>query len=57
MSLPTEPPDDEPCDWCGSGKVYRRGLCRDCYNAGLEDKADAENEERRIGHDLPLTSD
>lgn len=29
--------DRPPCAWCKEGPAWKKGLCRDCYYAALED--------------------
>jgi len=40
------PPD--VCKICGEGYKYRKGMCRECYQAAEEDYADQKREERLI---------
>ena len=42
------PDNRKPCKECEEQAAVKRGLCRDCYDAGLEDYHDGLREERRI---------
>jgi hypothetical protein len=42
------PDNREPCEWCEERAAVKRGLCRECYDAGLEDYHDGRREDERL---------
>jgi hypothetical protein len=42
------PDNREPCAWCDDQAAVKRGLCRDCYDAGREDEDERRREDEKI---------
>lgn len=40
--------DAAPCEHCEENPQYRRGLCRDCYEAMREDEADRKRDDDEV---------
>jgi hypothetical protein len=42
------PDNQEPCEWCGDAAAVKRGLCRECYDAGEADYHEGRREDEKL---------
>ena len=42
------PDNREPCECCEEQAAVKRGLCRECFDGGLEDYHDGRREDERL---------